>query len=261
MRIFPKEPEFSHWTLILGSEIAKHLIEASRRARPKWAELFREYGDTVPELMIAARARRTYHHPLVRGFMVEWARKIAWGICPSGCRDAIGVDVPTIHIGRLKSSGGIEDFSILLGDTGSFTCASLGNNDHNREFGLIINCPAWLELGGRDDLQSLFERQLTRVIHHEMAHFRYQSSDDRAETHAHCRALASVLPSRNPPQSLEQFHALIASEYPEVNHNDEMQHLVLGGGQVTWRLVRRWLYRYQTTLRDAAGNPPGRVPK
>jgi hypothetical protein len=151
------------------------------------------------------------------------------------------VNVPPIHVERLAAFGGVEAFSLMLGDLAGFCRASLGNNDHNREFGLILNCPAWLELASHDELQSSFERQLKMTIQHEMAHFRHQNAGIRSETHAHCRGIASVLSRDRPPTSIEEFHAIVHQDYPEIARNDEMRSLVLDQGQTPWRLVRLWL--------------------
>jgi hypothetical protein len=246
MKIIAKEPEFAKSTILLGSEIAQQLIESSRRSRPKWTELFQKYQNTLPDLVrISKLGKHIVHHPLVREFILEWARNISWGICSSGCVDAIGVKVPSIHLTRLADTGGVEALEFLLGDLADFCSASLGNNKHNRQFGLIINCPAWLELASRSEYQSCFERQLEMVIHHEMAHFKYQGSGIRSETHAHCRGIAAILPRDKPPKSIEEFREMIGQEYPEIVHNEEMRSLVFDQGQTTWRLVRMWLHLFQ----------------
>lgn len=253
MKINAKEPEFSLATIILGDDIAEQLIESSRRSRPKWMELFEKYRNAIPGVMLAAQARHTVHHPLVSEFMLEWAHNITWGLCPSGCPDAIGVNVPHIHLKRLAAGGGVEAFSLLLGDLGGFCSATLGNNNHNREFGLILNCPALLELASRDEFQSSFERQLTMIIQHEMAHFRHQTGGSRSETHAHCRGIAAVLSCDKPLRSLEEFHAIIYQEYPEIAHNDEMKSLVLDD-RAPWRLVRLWLHLFTTVRSERRTN-------
>lgn len=255
MKINAKEPGFSRSTILLGDDITCQLIESSRRSRPKWRQLFEKRRSGIRDLMLAARSRHTVHHPLVRGFVVEWARNISWGICPSGCANAIAVSVPSIHLTRLATTGGIEAFYFFLGDLADFCSASLGNNNHNREFGLILNCPAWLELASREEFKASFERQIAHVVQHEMAHFRHQGRGARSETHAHCRGIASVLPRDIPPKSIEEFHAIVAQEYPEIAHNDEIKQLVLDRGQTTWRLVRLWLYLFRS-VRSTDGSVP-----
>ncbi len=185
MRLNPKEPNFTASTILLGEEIAQQLIESARRARPKWVELFQEHAGAIPQLKVAAQSRLpTFHHRLVSEFILEWARNTTWGVCDSGCSDAIGVNVPSIHLERLAEFGGVEAFSFMLGDRADFCSASLGNNDHNREFGLIVNCPTWIELASHEEFQWSFDRQMHMVIQHEMAHFRYQNGGERSEIHA-----------------------------------------------------------------------------
>jgi hypothetical protein len=105
MRLNPKEPNFTASTILLGEEIAQQLIESARRSRPKWVELFQEHAGAIPQLKVAAQSRLpTFHHPLVSEFILEWARNTTWGVCDSGCSDAIGVNVPSIHIERLAES-------------------------------------------------------------------------------------------------------------------------------------------------------------
>jgi hypothetical protein len=246
MKLYPKEPEFSVSTILLGESIAEQLIESSRRCRPKWSELFQEHRSAIPELTLAVRSKsHTIHHPLVSGFMLEWARNATWGTCPSEYRDAIGVNVPSIHLERLAAFGGIEAFSFMLGDLADFCSASLGHNDHNREFGLILNCPAWLELASHEEFQSSLSRQIQMVVQHEMAHFRHQNDGIRSETHAHCRGISSVLCREKPPTSIEQFIAIIHEQFPEITDNDEVRNLVLDKGQTPWRLVRLWLHLFR----------------
>jgi len=177
--------------------------------------------------------------------MLEWARNTTWGICDSGCRDAFGVKVPAIHLERLAEFGGVEAFCLMIGDHADFCSASLGNNDHNREFGLIINCPAWIELASHEEFQWSFDRQIHIVVQHEMAHFRHQNGGPRSETHAHCRGIASALHRDQNPSSREEFVAVVQRGYQEISSNDEMRRLVLDNGQASWRLVRLWLYLFR----------------
>lgn len=242
MRLRVTEPEFSRVTANLGKDIAKQLVESSRRSRPRWRELFEDYRQAIDELSIAARSRKTLSHPLVQEFIIEWARNIHWRICDSRCIDAIGIEVPLDHVERLKASGGVEAFCLLLGDLGELCSASLGSNNHNREFGLIWNCPAWLKLASHDQFQSSFERQVTNVVQHEMAHFKYPTNNHRSETLAHCRGIASLLSLGEVPKSLKELHEIVGQKYPEISNNDEMKTLVLDGDQATWRLIRLWLH-------------------
>jgi hypothetical protein len=132
----------------------------------------------------------------------------------------------------------------MLGDRADFCSASLGNNDHNREFGLIVNCPAWIELASHEEFQWSFDRQMHMVIQHEMAHFRYQNGGERSEIHAHCRGVASALWRDQAPTSQEEFVAIVQNDYQEISRNDEIRRLVLNG-QTSWRLVRRWLHLFK----------------
>jgi hypothetical protein len=130
----------------------------------------------------------------------------------------------------------------MLGHMTGILCATLGNNDHNREFGLIVNCPAWLELGSLSKFSTSFEDQLRMIIQHEMAHFRNRGSGVRSETTAHCRGIASVLwRQRKAPTSIEELIRDV-QDFPEIAQNDEMKRFVLNGGEAPWRLVRLWLY-------------------
>src|SRR5260370_17878260 len=110
MKLRVREPEFSRVTANLGKDIAKQLIESSRRSRPRWRELFEHFRQAIDELSIAARSRKTLSHPLVREFIIEWARNVHWRICDSGCIDAIGIEVPSDHVERLKAPAGLEAF-------------------------------------------------------------------------------------------------------------------------------------------------------
>jgi hypothetical protein len=246
MRLKRKEPDFSAATALLGQDIAEQLIRASRMARPQWEVLFQRFKTVLPEVVAAVRSRvQTSRHPLVGKFMVEWANNIPWGTCRSGCYDAIGIKVPVFHLERLAKFGAVEDFSFMLGDTGTFSSATLGNNDHNREFGLILNCPAWLNLASYPEHQNSFERQIRLVIHHEMAHFSYQVAGSRSELHAHCRGVASVLWSENKlPRSAEEFVALIGQGYPEIAQNNEIEQLILKEPKAPWRIIRLWLFLF-----------------
>jgi hypothetical protein len=184
--------------------------------------------------------------PLVREFVVEWARNMEWGIRPSLCVDALEINVPSHHIMRLHSLGDVESFSILLGDLGEFCSASLGNNSHDRNFGLILNCPAWLRVASRPEFQGTFERQLVEVVQHEMAHFKYQIKNTRSEILAHCRGIAAML-SLSVPSPSGNLRELIVSDYPELATNPEIQQFILEGCESNWRLIRIWLQIFKTT--------------
>jgi hypothetical protein len=80
MKLDTKEPDFTRATIHLGDDIARQLVESSRRSRPRWTELFEQYLGSIADLMVASRSRKTSDHPLVRGFMVEWARNTTWGL-------------------------------------------------------------------------------------------------------------------------------------------------------------------------------------
>jgi hypothetical protein len=207
--------------------------------------LFEEHASAIPQLKVVARSRLpTFHHPLASEFMQKWARNATWGVCDYGRRDVIGVNVPPIHLERLAEFGGIESFSFMLGDRADFCCASLVNNDNNREFGLIVNCPMWIELASHEEFQWSFDRRMNMVIQHEMAHFRHQNGGERSEIHAHCRGVASVFRRDQTPDSQESFVAIIHKGYPDITNNDEIRRLVLNG-QASRRLVRLWLHLFK----------------
>jgi hypothetical protein len=178
----------------LGNEVHRQLVMASRKARPAWNKLFARCESVMPIIkQLICAGRHSIHIPEVSAFMVEWARNLGWPLCPSGCWDAIGVSVPHHISDALSKSGGIESFQFILGDAASQCCATLGSNDHNLRFGLIVNCPIWMEIAARPEFQHSFEKQLGFVIHHEMAHFRWKNDSPRSETHAHIRALGWLL--------------------------------------------------------------------
>jgi len=166
--------------------------------------------------------------------------KYPMGIRPSRCVDALEINVPSHHTERLYSLGGVESFSLLLGDLGDFCSASLGNNTPDRKFGLILNCPAWLRVASRAEFQWTFDRQLVEVVQHEMAHFKYHEKGPRAEIHAHCRGIAAML-SVNPPPVIENLREVIR-DYPELANNPEIEEIVLDGAAAKLRLVRMWMH-------------------
>jgi hypothetical protein len=244
MKLHTKEPQFLASTIFLGDDIAKQLIEGSRRARPKWVELFQEHREAIPELMHSIRSKlHTIHHPLVGAFIIEWARNIPWGICPSECSNAISINIPSFHLERLARYGGVDSFIIMLGDLANFCCASLGNNDH--EFGLILNCPAWLQLASHQEFQSSFEQQIEMVVQHEMAHFRHQDGSENSEIIAHCRGIASFFSRQDLPTSGNEFILFVRLKFPEITQNHEINSLILEGGEIPWRLVRLWLHLFK----------------
>jgi len=246
MRLVPTMPEFMIATLRLGDDITDELIAASRVVRPLWNEAFAEHRDFIPHIKELVRSgKHCVHHPLVQSFMTAWALNIRWGNCDSGCWDAIGVNVPRVHLESLAKLGGVEGFEIMLGDRAAHCCASLSNNDHDRKFCLIVNCPAWIELASHPEFQATFEKQLRMVIQHEMAHFVHQGSNPRSETHAHCRGIAAAFARSPVPTSRSEFLSQIKEEHPEVENNPEMRELILERGEPTWRLVRRWINNFK----------------
>lgn len=246
MKLNPVMPQFMAATIRLGDEIAGELIGAARSVRPRWTKLFDEHHDFVPKIrQFVMQGRHCVRHPLVHAFMATWAEGVRWGVCDSGCWDAIGINVPQSHLDDLARFGGVEGFEIMLGDGASHCCAILGNNDHDRRFGLIMNCPAWIELASYPEYQDTFEKQLRMVIQHEMAHFLHQGGNQRTETHAHCRGIATAFRDMPMPSDREDFLALIQSDHPEISNNQEMRDLVLQGGEASWRLVRRWINNFK----------------
>jgi hypothetical protein len=154
------EPDFSVTTMRLGQAVHAQLVASSRRSRERWGRLFADYKDEVAVVRAKSQAgEKTIQMPLVSQFISEWASHLDWRPRPSGCWDALGIEVPESFHSQLKRFGGVENFELLLGDTGTFVSATLGNNNHNLAFGLIINCPAWIELAS-DEKNSLQDSEL-----------------------------------------------------------------------------------------------------
>lgn len=172
-------------TIRLGHEIYSQLVCASRKARKRWVDNFQIYKDEWPVIQEKIRAsQHTFTSPLAQAFVLEWAQNLGWALHPSGSLEAIGVQVPFVLLAELKELGEVESFEFILGDRAQVCCASLGNNDHNRAFGLIVNYPVWIELASHEKYVNSFEKQLGLVIHHEMAHFCHQQTEARSELHA-----------------------------------------------------------------------------
>jgi hypothetical protein len=206
MNLQAKEPDFTRATILLGDSIAEQLIESSRRSRPRWTELFKAYSDAeIRHLMFVSRTQPTASHPLVSGFIAAWAQNTTWGIQPPLYTDGVRLDVPQIYQDRLAETGGIESFSLLLAARPDFSSATLCSDEGHGHVMLIVNCPAWLHIASVAEYQAGFERHVTMVIQHEMAHFRWGKRDDRSETMAHCRGIASVLVS--PKQQLQSTNS------------------------------------------------------
>jgi hypothetical protein len=245
MKVTPIEPDFSVATIRLANEIHTQLVCASRRSRQRWSKTFAQFPDMID---LAQQRSRSGEHsvnmPVVSEFMVEWARNLNWKLRQE-CWDAIQVEVPENILSGLRKCGGVESFELLLGDTASFTSATLGSNNHNLAFGLILNCPGWITLASHNQYADSFERQLGMVIHHEMAHFRHQQSGSRAELHAHIRGLAWVLSSTELPGSKEAAVALLEQNHWDVWQNEEVQKLFVEGGESAWRLLRLWISLYK----------------
>jgi hypothetical protein len=210
-------------------------------------ELYEQHSAEIPHLIVAVQTHKTVSHPLVAGFMTEWAQNTNWGIRPPLHFDALRLDVPQQLIESLAATGGVEAFSLLIGDLGGFYSARMQSGDSHAEYRLIVNAPAWLQVALAKRHQDCFERQLKNVIQHEMSHFRHVKSGDRVETHAHCRGIAAVLPRGFAWETAETLRALLQTDYPEFVHNQEVQSLVLNGSAVPLRLIRRWQWLFATT--------------
>jgi hypothetical protein len=255
MRIKALEPQFSIATSRLASAIHHQLIAASRNSRPRWKQLSIIYADTIPEVRrLLGESQQTIHLPVVKGFMLEWARHLEWPLCDPGCCDAIGVEVPNAFINELKQYGTVASFELLLTDTHKTALASLGNNDHDHRFGLIVNCPLWLQLAMDDQWAATFEKQLGVVIHHEMGHFRHQQNGIRSEFLAHSRSVGWALSASAMPPSREAAVACLETAHPDVWYNDEVRRLFAEQGEAAWRLVRLWgnLFQKHGLSRTAA---------
>jgi hypothetical protein len=243
MRITATEPSFSLATAKLGDEIRRQLVLASRRSRPRWKEIFEGHRPLISMLRgMIEQGHHTVQFPLVAGFMNEWAQNFDWPVCPSGCSDAIGIDAPERVLSEVMRFGNVESFEVMLGDLHSPCCAFLGNNDHDLRFGIIVNCPVWIELASHEEHTASFEKQLGMVIHHEMAHFLHQKDGAVSEMHGHARGVAWVLASsKEPPQSADEAMTILANEHFDVWHNPEVRALFVDRGQAGWRLVRLWM--------------------
>jgi len=246
MKIKAREPDFSIATMRLGNEIHAQLVGASRKSRKRWMDIFKDYREVIPELRrMIASSQHTANLPLVRAFMHEWARNLDWDLCESGCWDAIGVQVPHGLVAELAVLGGVENFYFMLGDLANACCATLGNNDHNLEFGLIFNCPIWIELASHDEYVSSFEKQIGMIIHHEMAHFRHQRKDLRSELHAHTRGIAWVLSSADLPNTKKAAIEVMQREHSDIWQNEEIRYLFTDVGESGWRLLKLWIHYFK----------------
>lgn len=256
MTLNAKEPDFTRATIRLGDEIAEQLVASSRRARPRWAELFEPYSDKeIRELMDASRTYNVASHPLVSGFVVEWAQNTTWGIQPPLFHDGVPLRVPKIHLNRLAETSNVASFAVVLGVRADFCSATLFSSDDHPDVMLVVNCPAFLQIASVADYQAGFERTVRSIIQHEMAHIRHRKGSPRVETFAHCRGIASVLASDAELASAEQLKELIEAEYLEFAQNDEIKSLVLDGGKPTWRLIRRWQSMFKAARSGESAEP------
>ncbi|MGH8095225.1 MAG: hypothetical protein ACREIF_17450 [Chthoniobacterales bacterium] len=250
MKLRARELDFSRSTILLGDSIVQQLVESSRRSRRRWSELLECHSTDIAGLMSASRVQKVISHPFVSGFIAEWALNTNWGVRPPLHMDGVCLNVPPQLIESLEESGGVESFSLFIGDVGRFCCARLDSGDDHNEYRLIVNAPAWLEIATLPTVQHEFERQLKSVIQHEMAHFRHSKAGERTETHAHCRGIASVLPGDFCGWAPEDLYALILRDYYEFANNGEIRKLVLCGSEVTSRLIRRWQWLFATTRQN-----------
>jgi hypothetical protein len=249
MKVKPIEPHFSVATIHLGKEIHTQLIRASRRSRQRWSEIFAQHRNMIDLVQEGSRSgQHTVNIPFVSAFMTEWARNLDWKLRPQECWDAIQVEVPEHIWSGLREFGGVESFELMIGDTASFTCATLGNNDHNLAFGLILNSPAWIQLASFEEYADSFEKQLGLVLHHEMAHFRHQQTGSRSELHAHIRALGWLLSTTELPAGKEATIALIERDHGEIWQNQELRNLFLQAGEAGWRLLKLWIRLYKRSM-------------
>jgi hypothetical protein len=241
MKLEAKEPDFTRSTILLGDAIAEQLIQSSRRSRTRWIELFAPYSDKeIRELMFLSRTQKVASHPLVGGFLAAWAQNTTWGIQPPLHYDGVRLKVPNVHLKRLAQTSSVTSFSLFLGVRADFCSATLFSSDDHEDVMLIVNCPAFLHIASDAGYQAGFERTVGGIIQHEMAHFRYRKANPRAETLAHCRGIASVLPPGAELTSHQQLVELIEAEYHEFAQNEEIKNVVLNSDEPTWRLIRRW---------------------
>jgi hypothetical protein len=245
MKVKAIEPMFTKATISLAHEIHRQLVSSSRKSRRRWADIFGEHPEAIQEVGEKVRSSQpTIHLPVVKEFVVEWARNMDWNLSPTKYLDGIEFQVPLALLAELKETGSVEEFTFILGDRASVCCATLGNNDHNLQFGLIINCPIWVELASHDEYAETFEKQLGVVVHHEMAHFQHQKTGARAELHAHIRGLAWVLSAGQLPTTRDSAIQHLEQEHSDIWQNPEAKLLFLEGGEPAWRLLRLWIHYY-----------------
>ena len=250
MKVIAPEPMFSAATIHFADAVNSQFALASRKSRPRWRKILDGHHEEVSKLKDSINAfQHCWQLPFVGEFAHEWSRNFEWEIRPSGCWDAIEITIPPAITGTLERLG-IEDITLLIADLANPCCASLGNNDHNLQFGLVINFPVWIELASHDEHAESFEKQLGHVIHHEMAHFRHQHEGFRSEMHAHIRGLAWVLRDLDLPTTKDTAMQIIESRHRDIWANPELQRAILEGGEVAWRLLRLWLHYYKKFLKN-----------
>jgi hypothetical protein len=248
MKLHVKEPDFSRTTAALGNAIAYQLIRSIRRSRRELDVLFKAREAEIDQIARLARSQKTISYPLVRSFILQWASNISWQINQSTLTDAIEIIVPFPFVERLRATGGVGSFMLYLGDLGEFCSASLGSNNHDRSFGLILNCPAWIKLVARSEHQQSFEKQIVEVVQHEMAHFKYPENGSRSETLAHSRGAAAMLSIDNVANT-DTLLEVLTDQYPELSSNPEINEILRPDNLPVHRLIRLWLNIFRQTPR------------
>jgi hypothetical protein len=224
----------------LATGVADELIASAQKAQPHWKALFEGQSAEIQRLIKVSRQGVTiWDSPLFLEFLLTWTGGFNWPIVESFSH-GVNLRVPDVLVKPLVESGMIESFDLYMMDRATFCSATLGSNDHNQEFALMINAPAWLQLASMPEHFECFCRQLRMVIHHEMAHFRYKKANLRTEQIAHCRGIASLIPIAQFPKNADDLLTTLTHLFPEVLANDECKQLLSERPDAAARLIRIW---------------------
>jgi hypothetical protein len=240
MRYESQRQNFNLHLIRLANSIADELIASAQKAQPHWKALFEGQSAEIQRLIEVSRQGVTiWDSPLFREFLLTWIGCSNWPIIES-FSDGVNLRLPDVLVKPLVESGMIESFEFYMMDRATFCSATLGSNDHNQQFALMINGPAWMQLASMPEHFESFYRQLRMVIHHEMAHIRYKKANLRTEQIAHCRGIASLIPIAQFPKNADDLLTALKHLFPEVLANDECRQLLSERPDAAARLIRIW---------------------